>query len=159
MATTDVSVEGILPGQTVRIDFEILKEDPVQIGMAISSIKKAIYSDDRFDYQGSKIQTVGDVELKRDVRLLSIYATLRKERRETHQPIEYANIRTFDAMVFVAVDPFVKFVKHAKTTIVSGVDFLIGLAKDGTVRNFGWATLLVAIVLAYWFFLGRPRQA
>lgn len=152
----------LVPGDTVRFDFEILPQtNQAQLDLAIAEIKKAVATDDRFDYQGSKIQTVGDLELQRDVTLLSIFATVRQTTRATRQPIEYVQLTGFQATVMASVVMFHDIVVYLRTKVdrfSEGVqDALSSGAKAMPTLSLG--ILLIAGVIAYAFFFGVPKRS
>jgi hypothetical protein len=151
--------DSIMPGETVKIDYEI--RDESQADVVIHALKQAIWADPRFDYQGSKIITVGSLELGRDIRQLSIYATLRKTRRETREPITYASLSMFDAYMSASGIVFGQMIRHIGTTIVAvaewGKEMLESLPE--TSRNLSLAVLLIAAVIAYAWFVGLPKRS
>jgi hypothetical protein len=88
--TVQLDNDKLYPGDIIRFDFEILSDNQVLIGLAVKSVKDRIAADDRLDYQGSAERTVGDLELKRDVRMLSIYAQVRRYRRGDRPELQLA---------------------------------------------------------------------
>jgi hypothetical protein len=150
-----------MAGETVRIDYEVLTDNQAQVDQVIHLLKQAIWADPRFDYQGSKIIDVGNVELGRDIKVLSIYATLRKTQRESRLPIEYASLSTFEAYIKASAVVWSETVAYIKTEIVAFGDWLQKVAESlpGTARNVSWALLLIAGILAYTWFFGLPKRS
>lgn len=54
------NADQLLPGQTVRLDFSIPSTNRLMVEEAAHAIKRAVYFDGRFDFQGSKTQILGD---------------------------------------------------------------------------------------------------
>jgi len=162
------NAEQLVPGETVRFDFEILpKANQAKVDLAISEIKKAVATDDRFDYQGSKVQTVGDVELQRDVQLLSIYATVRKTRREARGPIEYVQLTGFQATVVASVVVFNEVLSYVRTRVGQlaelGGEVLHDVAAGSKAVSAALPTLsvgllLIVAVIAYTYLFGLPKR-
>lgn len=157
------NADQLLPGQTVRLDFSIPSTNRLMVEETAHAIKRAVYSDDRFDFQGAKTQILGDTTLGRDITMLSVYVTVRKTRRETHQEIQYANMSTLEALIRSAPEALGFGVKHFASRVLSVAeavkDGVTSVVASPSVRNFSWAAVAIAGVLVYWFFLGVPRHS
>jgi len=91
MAETIEIPEGVLvPGDIIRFDYRIQGTNETLVGMAVSDIKKALWSDDRLDYQGSENSYPVDLETGKSTRILSIYVSVRKYRRAQRETTQYA---------------------------------------------------------------------
>jgi len=153
--------DSILPGETVRIDFEVINDNQAQQDLVIHSLKQAIWADPRFDYQGSKIITVGSLALGRDIKQLSIYATLRKTPRESREPITYASLSTFEAYVKASVIVWGQTVRYIGVKLQGAAEWGKELLESlpQTSRNLSLAVLLIAAVIAYAWFIGLPKRS
>lgn len=104
MAETVKIDESLLyPGDIIRFDYEIRTDNQVIRSLAVKNIKDAIWSDDRLDYQGSDVVTMGSVELARDVEILRIYAQVRRYRRGARQETQYAGVGAISIVAVVAL--------------------------------------------------------
>ncbi len=84
--TTNIPSDMLAPGDVVDVKYEIVSTNQAMIDLAVQEIKKTLYSDGRFDYWGSKIITVGDEQLQRDVQFLTVTLAVRKYVRGSRQP-------------------------------------------------------------------------
>ncbi len=95
-----------VPGDTIEIQFRILDQDPAKIDAAIHSLKQAVWADPRFDYQGSKVVDVSDVNLRQPIKLLLIFVTVRQTPRNSREPIHYVTMSSFEAYMKAAAIVF-----------------------------------------------------
>ena len=144
------------PGDTIRIDFKIVADTPAEQAAAEHDCKRAVASDPRLDIQGVGRMVLGDQTLMRDILLLSVYATVRRTLRETHEPIDAEPLSTFEVYLWAAVttareylggigvfiDTAAEVVTDAKDAIRAGAK----AAKDAT----QWLPLIVLGVLLLW---------
>jgi hypothetical protein len=79
--TVEIREDLLYPGDTIRFDFLVTGSNETLIGLGARKIKETIYTDDRLDYQGSEETNPVDLETGRASRILSVYATVRKYRR------------------------------------------------------------------------------
>jgi len=93
----------LVPGDIVAFDYELLTQNATVRDWAISQIKGTIWADDRLDYQGSTVFTLGDLELQRDVEILRVFAQVRKTRRDTRLEIQTASLSSITAAISVAL--------------------------------------------------------
>jgi hypothetical protein len=157
----DVRVpDSILPGEIIRIDYRILSANEVAVNELVHSIKQAIASDPRFDYQSSRQITVGDLELGRDIQMLSIYAKLREKEKQSRAPITYVSMSNFEAYIKAAGIVWSEKVAYVKATIVGVEEWAKDVAQSlpGTARNVSVALLLIGGMLAYAWFFGVPKR-
>jgi hypothetical protein len=92
MSDLEIADELLVPGDTIAFDFEILTTNTTMRSYVIGKIKDTIWANDMLDYQGSKISTLGDLKLGRDVELLRVFATVRKTRRDTRLEVQQAGL-------------------------------------------------------------------
>ncbi len=149
------------PGDIVRFVFELKSENTVLNGEAVSSIKRTIWANDQFDYQGSE-ETIEDAK-----KILSVYASVRKTRRQQRGEIKYASLSTFEAEVKAAAIVWGEKVKWLKTTVQKvgqGVKAAaIGIVNTGAagaraLPTIGMGILLIAAVVFYAYFFGGPKR-
>jgi len=152
--------DSILPGETVRIDYEVLIDSQAQVDQVIHSLKQAIWADPRFNYEGSEVKDVYNEDLKRSIRQLSIYATLRATQRESHLPISYASLSTFAAYVKASGIVWAEKVAWVKAKILGVGNWVQEMAETlpQASRNASIAFLLIAAVVAYAWFFGLPKR-
>jgi|GEM_PF-4258719 len=108
MATTlDIRDDLLYPGDTIRFDYVIRGGNQTLLDMAIGEVKRKIYSDDRLDYQGSEI--VGEVDKSglsgsvEEIRVLRVYAKVRRYRREASPQVQEAGIGAIALVSIVAL--------------------------------------------------------
>lgn len=163
--TVQVNRDLLTPGTTVRFDFDLGPANEVQQAETIREIKYAVWSDDQFDYQGSEIQSVHDTETNRDIRMLSIYVTVRKTRRQARGEITYASMSLLEALVRSTPEALGYGIKHFATHIVNTYEAIKETAQEGlaalpsvaTVKKFSLGVLLIGLAVAYVVFV--PRRA
>lgn len=141
----------LVPGDTVRFDFRILTTDENQIAQVVSTIKDAVATDDRFDYQGSKIDTYGDMKLGRDVQLLSIWATVRRELRNRSGPITYVTLSDFEAYLKASIFVFWGTAEYMQA-VVQRVAKIAGEVADLIQKIIDWLPFAAVGAVAYVFF-------
>jgi hypothetical protein len=153
MAAPGLNDETLVPGDVVAFDFKILVTPGTVYNYAVKKIKDQIASDPRLDYQGSKIMTVGDVELKRDVDILRVFAQVRKTMRDTTQaPIQEANVAALVgyavAGIGVALAAYVVF-SVATKFMGASTEFVRETGQAAGPVLEGSAKLLFVAVLAF----------
>ena len=152
--TANIPTDLLVPGDTVRLEFEILTTDQGQVDQMIHQLKQDLANDPRFDYQGSQLSTVGDLKLKRDVKLLSVFVTVRKSMRESREPIEYASLSMLEAYAMAAAEVWWQAVDYLGPKIEKGVIGILDAAP-----KIGLAALVIAGLLAYVFIFGVPQKS
>jgi hypothetical protein len=142
----------LVPGDIVRFDYELKTDNETVQGQIVKSVKDTIWADDRLDYQGSKVSVVGSLEKQRDVRLLSIYAQIRRTRRE-------------DRNKAIAIVPMSSLEAYGRSAVVvwwQHCDFLrvqqenAWEAAKAAAGKAPAVALVAAAVIGYWLLLGRP---
>jgi hypothetical protein len=97
----------LVPGDTIRVDYLIIRENATALGLASTRMKETIASDDRLDYQGSEHTYPVDLETGETSHIFSIYATVRRYRRgyraETNEAITGALAATIIVSALSAV--------------------------------------------------------
>jgi hypothetical protein len=144
------------PGDTIRIEFKILATALADQVQAESECKRAVASDPRLDIQGSSRMVVGDQSLMRDVLLLSVFATVRRTLRETHEPIDFEPLSSFEVYLWATVTTGKEylggigvFIDKAAEVVADTVDAMKAgaeTAKEAT----KWLPLVVVGVLLLW---------
>lgn len=160
MSELQIADELLVPGQTISFDFEIVAMNQTQLELAISSIKRSIADDDRLDYQGSSVITVGDVELQRDVQMLRINATVRKTRRANREPITTVSLSPIEAYIKASVIVYNEYLAYVKATVSKVGEVAAALAETSTqaLPTLSVAALLIIAMVAYAFFFGIPKH-
>jgi hypothetical protein len=100
--TIQIDPELLYPGDTIRFDFLIRSASETRKAAALKSIKDTIYSDDRLDYQGSEETFPVDLETGESSHILSVYATVRKYKRNASPEMQKAGIGPFAIVAIVA---------------------------------------------------------
>lgn len=163
MAEQIIVPANIPAGSTLRVEYEILTTNEVVVEQATHEIKQALWADPRFDYQGSKIMTVGDVQLGRDVTLLVVYVTIRTTHKTSRLPIESMALGTFEAYMRAAAEVWAEALTYVRTRaedLKETVGAIIESVPDAAAaaRNFSIATVLTVAALAYLWFFGVPKR-
>jgi len=157
--TVEINESLLYPGDTIRLDFAIPGNNEMMVTETIASIKKSVYSDDRFDYQGSKVQPLYDTEAQREVQMLSIFVTVRKERREARSPIEYASLSNLEALIRSAPEALGFGVKHLRSQIGRAIERAgDALSKVGQAIMPTSVVVLLILVFAYAILFGVPQR-
>jgi hypothetical protein len=172
--TVDIQDDLLYPGDTIRFDYELRTPNETITGEAVSAAKKAIATDDRLDYQGSETEDRVDLETGKIHSILSIYASVRKTRREQRGEIQYVVLSTTEAQLRVVAAVWASSITFLKSSVVRGAQWAAATAQDvattgKTVIDAGVegskavvkalptltiALLLIAAVVFYKFFLG-----
>jgi hypothetical protein len=76
----------LAPGDLLDVDFLVTSDNDTLVGMAIQDVKKALWADPRFDYQGSAWQT------REDGRHLIVTVSVRTTLKGETVPIQQANV-------------------------------------------------------------------
>jgi hypothetical protein len=76
----------LAPGDLLDVDFLITSDNDTLVGMAIQDVKKALWADPRFDYQGSAWQT------REDGRHLIVTVSVRTTLKGERVPIQQAGL-------------------------------------------------------------------
>jgi len=142
------------PGTIVRFDFEIVGTDQKRMDETIHELKQAVWADEWFDYQGSRVETVDGVKM------LRVWASARKTAKVPRPAIDYPSLSLFEAYVRASVIVFgdmVRWVKTETLAFVTGIrDMAMATAKALPTLSVGF--VLLALVVAYWFFFGVPKR-
>jgi len=166
--TVKITDNQLAPGDTIRFEFELLTDNQTIAGEAVSSVKKTIWADDRLDYQGSETEGRVDLETGTNYQILSIYATVRKTRRDQRGEIKYVELSNVEATVMAAVVVWGQSVKYVKAKVIrfaGGVKDFAGATADtaksvaAALPTLSLGVLLIAAVVAYAFFFGLPKQS
>lgn len=100
--TVEINPELLYPGDTIRFDFLIRSPNQTLVDQATREAKRTVYADDRLDYQGSEVTEPVDLETGESSKILSIYATVRKYRRDAPPEIQKAGVGPIVAVALVA---------------------------------------------------------
>lgn len=171
--TVEISEELLYPGDTIRFDFLVSGSNETLIGLASKKIKETIYADDRLDYQGSETNYPVDLETGQTSRILSVYATVRRYRRDAHPELQKAGIGAVGVAALVGVvvgavaaySVMVSYKTYAITRVVSSSasDEVKQQAIDAIKSSGSWfgsispVSLAGAAVLGWVLFLRKGR--
>lgn len=149
------------PGDTIRIEFKIVANTPAEIAAIESECKKAVASDPRLDIQGTSRMVLGDQTLMRDVVLLSVFATVRKTLRSTHEPIDFEPLSSFEVYLWATMTTG----KELLAAITAKVEKVAQIASDvldtaaagadAAKKSAKWLPWLAVGVLVLWLLQSR----
>ena len=166
----------LFPGDIIRFDYLIRNANETLIDYAISDLKQTIADDGRLDYQGSEITNPVDLETGTSSRILSIYAEVRRYRRERPEESLQAGVsaKAIVALVAAAVlarSAYLAYRTYSVTRIAmspavsdevkkAAIDALQGKTIGETLTQWGLSVpmLVVMAAVAYFAFgVGRSK--
>jgi len=146
----EIPEDRVRPGDIIAFDFEILTTQMDLMAWAIRQAVDAVAAHPILDVQTTRVTTMGDVKLGRDVRLLRVWAKVRETSKDTGEQVQEASA----AQAFLVIGSFIAGVA---TTIVlrtakKDLGYTIQRAGEAFKEGMKWTTLLALIFLAYTLF-------
>jgi hypothetical protein len=139
----------LVPGDIIRLDFEILTEQEQLRAWAIRRVKEEVWSHPKLDYHSSQTIVMGDVARQRDVTILQIWAKVRTHDKATREQIQYASLVEAVKVIglaIVAIGAYVVLTRGIKSLGETIEQF--GRSMTEGARDAGYAAGLLVIALA-----------
>lgn len=146
----DLSDEFVRPGDVLRFEYEITTDNQTLADAAISHVKNKLHDDPQLDYQGSKVFVVGDKELRRDVKILHVYASVREYEKNSKVPVQEASIGTY-MMVGAGLAATLAVALVIRSVVK---ETGITIQQAGVAFEKGWFGLAVLLLIVLWLLKG-----
>jgi hypothetical protein len=151
---TAIETQDLRPGDLVDIKYEIRTDNRVQLGLAVHSIKQALASDERFNYQGSREVTASELATGAQVRWLIVTVEVRKTLRQ-----EQMETKTQEAGFWIPLVAIVALMTTAVFAWGHAVKYVSATKRElgyppAEVGALGWGAI-AAVALVVLFILSR----
>lgn len=146
----DIDSDIVRPGDILRFEYEIITDNATIANAAIKRVKDNVWSHPMLNYQGSKVYSVGDMERKRDVKILHVYASVREFEKNTRVKVQEAGLYHYGVIAAGLIAGL------AVAMVVKAVIKETGVTTQRMAAAFEdtWKGVAVLLLLVLWFVKG-----